>query len=223
MNDKQIYPISEMAKSILPIHNLPENTDLYEHFSLLKKLPFWEYNFKGFPNPKKIKNSFIKYVNLFYSRDLSCIKQAFPDHNKRKIECARLADLPFNIDTGEFETKIKNILLNQNQNTNFMIVSFLRHNYSDKYVTIMTMRDMYYRSMYDLGKQTEVEVGLEMTRLLKALGGIEKLEIELLGEDNSPELNITLIQTMEAEALGLSPEFIAQNIAENKSPLGFLI
>ena len=217
MDNKNVFPASEMKKAVLDCYELPNDADLFEIFGdVLKPLPSWKYNFKGFTNPKQTKNCFIRYCNWFYSPDLTCIEKIYPEERPRKTAIAIMAGFDVN-DNGDFDKKIDLMLRGHNQTTNMMIIEFLKIQGSDEWTTFKWLRDVYYKNME---KQSNID-GLELKRILEALDQLRNLRQQFLKGDTSHALNRTLIQRIEAEDLKLSPEAIAENIAAGKSPIGF--
>lgn len=211
------FPASEMAKAALNCYELPMDTDMYEAFPVLKILPFWEYKFSGFKEKKEIRNSFARYVVYFYSPGLTCIEDLYPEHRARKFACAELAG--FKITDDRLDPKVEDILEGKNESCNQMVLSFLKRYGSDDWSTIKWLRDKYYENM---GKQTEMD-GLEIQRIKKAQDDIRDLIKVYFKGDTSKPLTRSLIERQEAEDLKLSPEAIAANIEQGKSPLGFSI
>lgn len=219
MENKNIYPPTEMRKGILDCYELPMDTDLYEHFGdTLKALPAFKFNFKGFDNPKEIKNSWIRYINYLYSPHLTCLEKAHPDEAERKTAVASLAGFKFNEDGG-FDKKIKNLLDGKVEGAAQMLWELLKISGSDDFATIAWLRDLYYKA-----QQTQKTLdGLELDRIMKAKTRLDNLKKEFLRGDTSLALNESLIKRIEAENLGFSPESIAENIASGKNPLGLKI
>lgn len=212
------YTESQMSGAILNCYGLPSDTDLLETFPLLKHLPGFNYEFAGFTDPVHAKQCTIRYINYFYSQGISVLEADFPDFLKRKVKCADLAGFVWNEDDGRFSKKVEEILQCRNAFVNQMIISFVRHNYSDDYSALTMLREQYYAVMRDGmvgGKAADTE------KLIKINGELKKLSRELLNNDESKELSMALITRIEKEALSLRPEDIAERISEGKSPIDF--
>jgi hypothetical protein len=219
VENKHIYPVTEMRKAILDCYELPMDTDLYEHFGdTLKALPAFKFNFKGFDDPKEVKNCWIRYINYLYSPHLTCIEKAHPDEAVRKTEVAALSGFKFKED-GKFDKKIENLLAGKAEGPNQMIWELLKISGSDDFATIAWLRDLYYKAQQ---KQNTLD-GLELDRILKAKAKLDTLKKEYLRGDTSVALSESLIKRIEAENLGFSPESIADNISQGKNPLGLKI
>lgn len=219
METKTIYPIAEMRKAILDCYELPMDTDLYDHFGdTLKPLPAFKYNFKGFDNPKQVKNNFIRYINYLYSPHLTCIEKLHPDEAERKTAVAVLSGFTFE-PSGGFDKKTDDLLNGKNEKANQMLWELLKISGSDDFATIAWLRDLYFKAMT---QQTTLD-GLELDRIMKAKTRLDNLKKEFLKGDTSRPLNESLIKRIQAENIGYSPEDIAENISEGKSPLGLKI
>lgn len=209
----------EMRKAFLDIYPLPPETDIYETFkNYFSALPYWKYTFKGFKDKGEIRNKFIRYIIYFYSPNLKCIKAKYPEQIARKMACATLAGFEVDED-GNLHKKVQDIIKGKNPATNQMIISFCRSLGSDAYTTIAHLRDLYYRSLEkEGGDQLD---GLELGRLIDSLKKINALEKEFLQDDESPQLNRSLIQRIEAEKLEYTPEEIAEKLDNGLNPIQF--
>lgn len=218
---KNIFPESEMAKSHLNCYELPMDLDLFDHYKhIFGRLPFWDYKFAFAKEKSKFYRScFIRYIDWSYSPNLSCIEIRYPEERERKMAIGQISGFPINA-KGNFEHPVDQILKGQNEYTNQMILSFLKILGSDEWSTMKWLRDQHYKNMLDNDKAKD---GLEQQRIIDALSKLKKMKGEFLKGDTSYQLNISMIQRMEAENLNLGPEAIGANIEKGLSPLGFTI
>lgn len=211
------YKKEDFDLCILDTYSLPMNTDLLKVYPWLKYLDGWDYQFEGFFDPVSVKNCTIRYINYFYSKELQVLKMRYPDYRLRKIECARLAGFGYD-QKGRFNANVEKILNCQNHHTNRMILSFLRHNYSDKYSAIVVARERYYKNLlYELNE--EITDLSDTKKAIELINSIEKMELDLLCGDKTPNLNVALVEKIEVEALGLKPEDIATKIRKGEPPI----
>lgn len=218
MENKNVFPVSEMKKAILDCYELPMDTDMFETFPVLKSLPFWDYKFPAFKDKAEARNCFARYCIYYYSPNLTCIEELHPEISERKFVCAKLAGFKTKED-GSFEDKVDEILKGKNESTNQMIFSLLRRYGSFKWTTLKSLEDKFHQN---LEKQQGVD-GLEFQRITDALKKLEALKNDLLKGDTGKQINESLVQRIHSEDLKLSPEAIAENISQGKSPLGFTI
>lgn len=213
------YSKEEMSKAILDCYDLSMSVNLLKQFPLLTKLAGFEYKFDSFKDWNYARQCTIRYINYFYSRGLTCIKAEFPQWDKRKVKCAQLAGFAFDEESGRFQKSVEEILYCKNPQTNQMIISFIRHNYSDKYSALVVLREQYYGTL----RESIAASPKDSIVLISLTEKLEKLELDLLNEDKAPDLSMALIQTIEADNLGLRPEEVAERIRDGKKPIDFEI
>lgn len=210
-----------IKKDGIPIHEIPIHFDYLEEIPSLKMLDCFDYDFKEWGKTSDarmiIRNKVIRYINFMYSMDLTCIKTKYPGYKERKVACAILAEFAYDPISGEFEKRVEKMLSCLDGKVNRMIISFLRHNYSDAYSAIVTLREIYYRGINKLLSAPETE-GALIIEWTKTADALQKMEIKFLGGDETKPLNAALVKKIEEESLGLKPEDIAYKIKDGRDP-----
>lgn len=213
----QNYNDSDFNSCLLPIKNLPLSDDLMARFPLLNKLEGFDYNFADFKDPNTSKNLWIRYMVFFYSKNLKVLEEQFPDYLVRKSACAILAGFTFDPKTGKFSQRVEEALMGENHKCNMMIISLLKHNYSDEYTTYRLMRDRHYKSLL-----SEDENDVKDTKtIISTTSELAKFRFEFLNGDRSEKVNASLVQHIEEVSLGIRPEEIAERINEGKPAIAY--
>lgn len=181
-----------------------------EAYPHLKKYP--ELDPKHF---KALRISFekcLRYVMIYYTKN--ALRDVIPEIAHRKKEAALLAGFELNKDTGKFAPDIEQMLLCNNLLVNRMIIRFLRRSENKKFMLICGFEEARAKQMQKLldgiGDKDK-----ELTRVVidnvKTLSkDIEELEMDLLNEDESPDLLELMYNEIDYSNLGISPEEIAE-------------
>jgi hypothetical protein len=205
------------------IHELPIHLDLLTEKPELEKLDNFSYGFFGWGNSQDARiiarNKIIRYINFMYSMEITCIREAHASYLEQKVECAILAGFEWDPVSGKFEERVEKMLSCDDEWINRMIVSFLRHNYSDPYAGIVTLREKYYEGMLRLLNDKEASPK-DIKEWKSTADDIREMEVQFLAGDESKSLNAALVMKIEEETLGLRPEDVAYLIKAGKSPLG---
>lgn len=221
------YSKEELSKARLQLEDIPLSMDILDFMPGLASLPYFNYDFSSWNagDPIVLRNCIIRWINYFYSRELTCIIEEYPDYYERKAECARLAGFWYDPDTLQFKKVIKDMLEGKSKVVNRMIVSFLRHNYDDLYYTYVKTRDLHYA----MGEQLSPEVGDDGIRKLPDLSDIKKfnelgkqlevMRLDLLNNDTGKDISMALLMVIEEDKLKLSPETRAERTQNGESPL----
>jgi hypothetical protein len=99
-----------------------------------------------------------------------------------------------------------------------MIIAFCRHNYYDDEVTLVAMREVFYRSMADLLDNRDAKPD-DITEWKKTSKSITDLKVEILNGDENRILSAALVKKIEEESLGFRPEDVAYRIKRGEDPL----
>ena len=211
------YQKSDFERLILPIKELPMSEDLYARFPMLNKLEGFDYRFHEFKSPQITKNLFVRYIVLFYSKGISVLEAQFPEFLKRKTACAILAGFEYNEQTGTFNKQVEEAITGKNAMCNRMIVSMIKHNYSDEYSTYCLLRDKYYKFLLnetdDNAKDTKAII--DMSKQL------QDYRTSFLNGDRHERINAALVMHIEETSLGIRPEEIAKLLYDGKSPIEY--
>lgn len=208
------YSKDDFKDCILETFGMPIGVNVMEAFPLLSKLSGFEYDFRDYPNPKMDKNKTIRYINYFYSKGTP-LNQRYVDYKQRKAAAAILAGFESDIKSGHFKPKVESMLAGDDPMVNRMIISFVAHNYSTKFSTMVALKEMFYKMLEDQNDPQKVVKVFEVNERL------EKLEIEMLSMDRTPKITAALVQRIEEIRLELKPEDVAKRIAEGKPPIDF--
>ena len=207
------------------IHELPVHLDLIKEVPDLALLDNFTYPFLAWGNSDEsriiARNKIIRYINLMYSKELTCIKATYPNDLKRqKAECAILAGFEFDPNTGKFPPKVEEMLAGQNDVVNRMIVCFVRQNYPTRFMAIVLFREKCSEGMLRLMKDPTT-TPKDLKEWGAAIKDLEEMEMDLLSGETNEHITAALVMKVEEETLGLRPEDVAHKRKEGKPPLDF--
>lgn len=218
------YTREELSKARIDLEDIPLDVDILDVYPGLASLDFWDADFSAWGgNPTITKNLIIRYLNYFYSRELTCFTERYPDFYQRKAECARMAKFNYDPQTLQFSDKVKEMLAGKNQIVNRMMVSFLRHHYDTLWSGLVASYETYYflmsENMANLGKSGHVPDPDEGKKFILFSDQIEKTKFSLLSGDKTKEISMALLISIEEDRLKLAPEYRAKLVRDGKSPL----
>lgn len=221
------YGREELLKVRFPILDVPLNEDVYKYVPILKSIPDWDYDFSLWADDWiPIRTRVARYIIFFYSQDLTCIEARYPDYDKRKAECARLAGFHADPVSKEFNPRIKEMLECRNVAINNMVISFLRFAYNTEYMTLRVALDehsiMLRKRMNAAGTDSEInKKDLPSSKQIEeSMTFISNLKSKLLKGDRHENINMALLQVAEEETLGWRPEERGERLANGESPMG---
>ena len=188
--------------------------DVLESYPILSKLEGFDYDFSDFDEPDEEKNKTIKFINYFYSNNRA-IEQKHPEYKERKAACAVAAGFYYSPQDGQFQAHVADMVNGKNVHVNRMIISFIRHNYNDKFTTLAHIRDTFYTK---LASEDAMEV-IDLKRILEVEEMMETLRFKLLRGDETPQISVALLRKFEEVSLDCKPEDIAFKIRDGKNPV----
>ena len=197
---------------ILDTFTMPIGVNVMEAYPLLGKLSGFEHTFEDYPNPKMDKNKTIRYINYYYSKG-SPLVERYKDSKQRKAAAALLAGFESSPKTGNFHEKIEAMLIGADPMVNRMIVSFVAHNYSTNFSSLIALRDMFLKALED---QTDPQ---KVVKIFEINEKLELLEQKMLNGDQNQKINAALVQAIEEIKLELKPEDVAERIAKGMPPI----
>lgn len=183
---------------MLPVHNIPADVDLLKKFPELNK--YWEF-LEEVPD----KNKVIRYIVFFYDRKTPLAR--IDNIPSRKVEAALLAG--FELDGEVFSEYVEEVLSCDNTIVNAMIVRYLRLNNNHKFAMLSTTTELFYR---ELREQLDGKGDFKKSQAMEK--EITKITEELTQGDNNSNLIQDMYQLVDMEKIGLSPEDIAERVAE---------
>lgn len=226
------YGADELSKVRMRILEVPLHEDVFSHFPDLAKIPHWDYDFEGWTAPEKgvtlgmVRTRIVRYINFFYSQELTCIRLRYSDFRQRKAECARLAGFGYDQQTLRFNSLVEQMLDGKHSPINRMIISFLKHNYNTQWSTLMVQMEAHYDMLKRVqdaiasGFESKKDKAPTTAEIEKSSDYIEKLQGKLLSGDDSKPISMALLKTMEEETLNYRPEEIVALLRIGKSPFG---
>lgn len=205
------------------IHELPIHLDLIKEVPDLALLDNFTYPFTSWGNSEEsriiARNKIIRYINLMYSKELTCIKNKYPtDLKSQKAECAILAGFEPDPGSGKFQPKVEEMLSGQNDIINRMIVCFVRQNYPTRFMAIVLFREKCAEGMIRLMKDPNTQPE-DLKKWGAAIKDLENMEMDLLNGETNEHITAALVMKVEEETLGLRPEDIAHKRKEGRPPL----
>lgn len=206
------------------IHELlPMGVDFLEVIPDLNKLESFNNVFFGWGSTDDgriiARNKIISYINLMYSRELTCIKQNNKSFRAQKVECAILAKFDYDPANGRFQPEVEKMLMCENVVINEMIVEFCRDQHRDDEATLIALREVHFKGVASLMNNQEAQPD-DILKWEKSSDALERMKIKILNGDETRTLTAALVRKIEEESLGLRPEDIAFRIRAGESPLG---
>lgn len=226
------YGKDELNKVRMKVMDIPLHEDVFSHFPTLVNIPHWDYDFEGWSAPEKgvtvgmVRTMIVRYINLFYSQELTCIRTRYSDFRQRKAECARLAGFHYDQITLRFNKLVEEMMDGKYTPINKMIISFLKHNYNTQWSTLCIQLEAHYDMLRRVqsGIASEFEGTKQRAPTTKEIEAssdyIEKLQLKLLSGDESKPISMGLLKTVEEDTLGYRPEELAEIYRIGKSPFG---
>lgn len=202
----------DFKNCILDTFSMPIGVNVMDAYPLLEKLSGFEYDFEGYPNPRMDKNKTIRYINYYYSKG-SPLSERYKDYKQRKAAAAIIAGFESSPKTGDFHPKIEAMLSGSDHMVNRMVVSFVAHNYSTNFSSLIALRDMFLKALED---QTDPQ---KVVKIFEINEKLELLEQRMLNGDQNPKINAALVQSIEEIKLELKPEDVAKRISKGLPPI----
>jgi hypothetical protein len=198
---------SDFAKLMFPIVDMPDDVDPVKFF---KRLQRWEeyYNTKW---PILKKNKVFRYIVLMYDKE-SPFRERITDLNQRKIEAARFVKLI--TDPKIVPGDIMDIMVGMDQKFNTMVIAYVRMHRDSKYALVVGLENLFYADLLKTQAGETPKKPIHETQ-----ENLENAIIELLNQDNSPQLKRELFEFMENERLSkYRPEGIADILSKGGNP-----
>lgn len=199
----------DFRKGMFDITHVTESTNILKEFPRLAQHESFKAVLPSYLN----KAILFRYIVLMYDSQLAT-REAIPDLNKRKVECAIVAG--FKTDNGgKFTEEIESVIMCMNPYVNNMIVEYCRMQRMPKYTSLISIEEAHSKLLKKL-----MEEGTDKSSVLKAINDMEtEMEsrtVELLNHDRSFGLRQSLYEASESERLALRPEDIAENLRRGR-------
>ncbi len=197
------------------IIDLPYTSKVLEAYPHLKKYP--ELNPKKFLTKSVSFDKTLRYILIYYSDNI--LRKTIPEVMQRKKEAALLAGFQLNKE-GKFHVQVEKILLCQNQHANRMIVRVLRRSENKKFLQLCVFEESLAKQMQKLidgiGEKDRELTKVVIDNVRTLTEDCEKLENDLLNEDEDKDLLNMLYDERDDNNLGISPEEIAELYNQEK-------
>lgn len=130
-------------------------------------------------------------------------------------------NLGYKFNNGECKDAVVNACLRgENNNFNAMIVCYCRMTKSPRFTRLVTYIDTLYQKELDLRNGEDNEKAKDIIHVIDTLDNrIETITREILNNDSSDNLAVSLLNEVERVSLGLRPEDIAEKLANGIDPV----
>lgn len=181
---------------------------------VLKKWPelkrFIEFKFNFRKRYRLDDEKVYKYAFLLYSDNI--IHTAIPEIAKRKMECALLAGFEPRLESSTFRPQVEKMILCEYPEANDLFIRICRLTRNSQFEQLVVYEEARARQMRklleDLGANDKLKDIHENIRRLSE--DIDRLQNEVLFQDNEKSLKERLYFNVENVQLGIRPEEIAE-------------
>lgn len=171
---------------------------------------FIEFKFNFFKKYKLNNERVYKYAFLLYSKNI--LHKAIPEIAKRKAEAALLAGFEYRLDSNLFKQNIEKLIACEYPEANDLFIRVARLTRNSQFEQLVVYEEARARQMRklldDIGSNEKTKDIHDNIRRLSE--DIERLQNEVLYEDNQKPLLDRLYFSVENIQLGIRPEEIAE-------------
>ncbi len=196
----EIFADVEFNQMMFNVNKVAYNRSIFKAFPPLNKpLELRRPIGKGLE-----KNQVMRYICLMYDKNTP-FRKRFPDISKRKIEAAKYAGFKLQ-EGGIFSETVEDMLTGKNERANQMLVAYVRLHRNIKFSYLVSMEESFYHLMEEV-------TGGEMKNLtqLKTIQvEIEETMTDILSEDNTHDIQDSVLKYIEDKRINLRPEDIAR-------------
>jgi hypothetical protein len=185
----------------------PPTTNLLKEFPQVFGHEIYKVNIKGLT-----RGLLLRYIVAVY--DIKGLRRYFPEIDRRKLAALEISGFKTDGD-GNYSKEVISMISGATPNVNRMIIQYCRSQRNPDYTYIVSLEAMYTKMAIDMADGNIDKIGaLKIFRETK--DELTDKMVEFLAAENNKPIQSTLLEYIEEDGLGITPEEIAENRSARK-------